>query len=237
MATPESWTAPAKEKLKEAIKLKQEARRWKQNAVFAEAAGYANRALECRVDASYPEAAAQELMQEVVPPQIVAGEIKPTEAELPDECRGYALRDTLASPDTAAIAASIERTELLVDAGSDDVLPLAIDAAKSVEANNSLEKMLAHQMALAHKTAFKLVNEAWRQRDSVETARLINASARMMTVYQQGMLTLHRMRTGGNQIVTVQHVNINGGQTVVANNMKAGGRISGRRREPEESAE
>ena len=78
-------------------------------------------------------------------------------------------------------------------------------------------------MALAHKTAFKLINEAWRQRDSVETARLINASARMMTVYQQGMLTLHRIRTGGNQIVTVQHVNVNGGQAVVANKLRTGG--------------
>lgn len=77
-------------------------------------------------------------------------------------------------------------------------------------------------MALAHKTAFQLVNEAWRQRDSVETARLMNASARMMSVYQQGTLALQRMRTGGNQLVTVQHVNVNGGQAVVANNMKAG---------------
>lgn len=198
MPTPEPWIAPAKARLKEAIKLKQEARHWRKTAASAEAAGETHRALEFHVNGSYPEAAAQELMEEVVPPQIVAGEIKPSEAELPDECRGFALRDTLASPDAAAIGASIERTELLVDAGADDVLPLAIDAAQSVAATNSLEKMLIHQMALAHKHAFKLADEAWRQRDSVETARLINTSARMMTAYQQGMLTLHRIRTGGN---------------------------------------
>ncbi|MGH9903950.1 MAG: hypothetical protein ACRD8U_00025 [Pyrinomonadaceae bacterium] len=58
MPTSESWTAPARDRLKEAIKLKQEARRWKQNAVFAEAAGYANRGLECRANGTYPEVAA-----------------------------------------------------------------------------------------------------------------------------------------------------------------------------------
>ncbi len=237
MPTPQPWKAPAKERLEEAVRLKQEGRHLKKIAISAEVAGEADRALEFRVSGTYSDAAAHDLMQ-VTMPQIVAGELKPSEAELPDECRGLALRDTLASPDAAAIAASIERTELLVDAGSSDVLPLAIDAARSVDANNSLEKMLAHQMALAHKTAFQLANKAWSQRESVETARLINASARMMTVYQQGMLTLHRIRTGGNQIVTVQHVNVTGGQAVVANTMKAGAQMKTKRvRETDEFAE
>src|SRR5688572_11384111 len=107
MPTPEPWIAPVKARLKEAIKLKQEARHWKRTAASAEAAGETHRALEFRVNGSYPATAAQELMEDVALPQIVAGEVKPTEAELPDECRGFALRDTLASPNAAAIAASI----------------------------------------------------------------------------------------------------------------------------------
>ena len=79
-------------------------------------------------------------------------------------------------------------------------------------------------MALAHKTAFQLADRAMQESDSVETARLINASARMMAMYQQGLLSLHRLRTGGKQTVTVQHVNVgSGGQAVVAGNLQTGG--------------
>jgi hypothetical protein len=53
--------------------------------------------------------------------------------------------------------------------------------------------------------------------------------SRMSTAYQQGMLTLQRWRTGGNQNVTVryiQQVNVTeGGQAVVA-----GGRVTSKAR-------
>lgn len=59
----------------------------------------------------------------------------------------------------------------------------------------------------------------------VEMARLSNASARMIQVYQEGLLTLQKLRTGGKQTVVVQHVQVGeGGQAVIAGNMKAGGR-------------
>ena len=116
----------------------------------------------------------------------------------------------------------MERTDLLME-GTTDVLALAIDAAQSIPHASSLEKMLAHQMALAHKASFKLIELAMQQRDSVEMARLINAGARMMSAYQGGMLTINRLRTGGQQIVTVQHVNISGGQAVVAGTVQPGG--------------
>jgi hypothetical protein len=55
-------------------------------------------------------------------------------------------------------------------------------------------------------------------------ARLSNASARMIQVYQEGPLTLQKLRTGGKQTVVVQHVQVGeGGQAVIAGNMKAGG--------------
>jgi hypothetical protein len=55
----------------------------------------------------------------------------------------YTLRD----PDQAAIDAAVKRTELLFSPAADFVA-LAVDAAVSVKADNSLEKMLAHQLAL-----------------------------------------------------------------------------------------
>src|SRR5260221_523332 len=99
--------------------------------------------------------------------------------------------------------------------------------------------MLAHELAASHRLAMKPVNESsqlvdrfgggdWgviNQTASVEAARLANAAARMMDAFQKGTLTLDRLRRGGRQVVTVQHVNVEaGGQAVVAaGSVKAGG--------------
>ena len=55
----------------------------------------------------------------------------------------------------------------------------------------------------------------------------------MSATYQQGLLTLQRKRTGGNQHVTVKHIHqqvnvTEGGQAVVAGD-KVTGRTRGRR--------
>ena len=56
----------------------------------------------------------------------------------------------------------------------------------------------------------------------VEQARLSNAAARMMQVYPEGLLALHRIRTGGRLTVVVQHVQVSdGGQAVVTGNVNA----------------
>jgi hypothetical protein len=48
--------------------------------------------------------------------------------------------------------------------------------------------------------------------------------ARVMGAYQQGTTTLQRLRSGGQQTVVVQHVQVNdGGQAIVAGKVKAGG--------------
>lgn len=122
--------------------------------------------------------------------------------------------------------ASIRRTDLLL-APSFNAVALAVDAAESIKAENSLEKMLAHQMAVTHEAALRFMdraldydlgNRSLRPGDSVEAARLANTAARLMGVYQSGMATLQRMRSGGNQVVTVQHVSIGqGGQAVIGN--------------------
>jgi hypothetical protein len=58
-----------------------------------------------------------------------------------------------------------------------------------------------------------------------ERARLTNAAARMMQVYQEGFLTLRKIRTGGKQTFLVQHVQVSdGGQAVIVGSVKAGGR-------------
>ena len=127
--------------------------------------------------------------------------------------------------------ASLRRTDLLLQS-SFNALPMGIDAAESIGAANSLEKMLAHQMAVAHEATMRLMDRAlsyeaggrsMQDGDSVEACRLANASARLMSVYQDGLLTLQRIRTGGKQTVTVQHVNVQpGGQPSSATSRPGG---------------
>jgi len=141
------------------------------------------------------------------------------------------IRDTLAQGATRiAEEASIRRTDLLMRP-SFDAVALAVDAADSIDATNSLEKMLAHQMAVAHEASLRLMDRAlayeaggrsMREGDPVEACRLTNAAARLMSVFQDGLLTLQRLRTGGNQTVTVQHVNVQPGAQAVIGSVQAG---------------
>ena len=54
--------------------------------------------------------------------------------------------------------------------------------------------------------------------------RLVNAAGRMMGAAQQALLVLHRLKHGGNQIVTVQRINVNADQAVVAGSLQTGGK-------------
>jgi hypothetical protein len=165
------------------------------------------------------------------------GEMVPTS----DVAEGNAaLVDTIRSaPDMVTARASIARINFIAETGDVD---LAMDAADTIKARNSLEKMLAHQIAAAHGLAMKLAAKSgqflgnvtsWdtagrQQISSIEAARLANSAARMMEAFNQGLLTLDRLRNGRQQVVTVQHVTVNpGGQAIVAGALKPKG--SGRR--------
>jgi hypothetical protein len=184
---------------------------------------------------------AQELEQEAAalltldqPPTVGAGgEV------IPAQVMGLKLqriKDTLTEGATRiAEDASCRRTDLLMQP-SFNVLPLAIDAADSIGANNSLEKMLAHQMALCHEAVMRFADrafsyEASRPGESVEAARLMNISARLMSTFQEGLITLQRIRSGGNQTMRIEHVHVHQGAQAVIGNVKEGwGR--GRRTKP-----
>ena len=83
--------------------------------------------------------------------------------------------------------------------------------------------MLAHQLALAHKLTFDFANRATKQIDPTIVVKLMNLSVRMMDTFQRGLLTIQKLRSGNSQTVTVQHVHVHGGQTVVAGSMQTGG--------------
>lgn len=133
------------------------------------------------------------------------------------------LVDTLKEPTMIGVVASEHRLDLAACVGS-RVAESAVDAAQSAQAGNSLEKMLCHQMAAAHRAAMKLLDSSLNSSlPPVEMARLSNASARMMQIYQEALLTLQKLRTGGKQTVVVQHVRVSeGGQAVIAGSMSSG---------------
>jgi hypothetical protein len=93
-----------------------------------------------------------------------------------------------------------------------------VAAVKEISPRDGLEGMLATQMAAVHVAimtfARKLAHvETIQQQDSAEKA--LNKLARTFTAQVEA---LKRYRTGGEQKVTVQHVNVSdGGQAIVGN--------------------
>lgn len=168
------------------------------------------------------EKKAAELMIPESLPVICNGEVVPTSNE------GNWIRDTLANPDTPAVDSSIARTDLLEATRSLDV---GIDAANSIEARNSIEKMLIHQMSTCHVKAMNLIAEGSNHAQSLEMQtfqlKQITIAAKLMDVYQKGMDTLSRTRNAGKQTITVKQVHVSGGQNFIADNVTTGG-VTGR---------
>jgi hypothetical protein len=142
-----------------------------------------------------------------------------------DRSAGLSLRDTLRHPTMTAAQAALERAKLSMDLGC---LELAEDLAQTIQASNAAERMLSHQLAAVHHHAMHLLLASQRcgtqqQAESIEACRLSNASARLLTVFQEGLTTLARLRSGGTQRIVVQHISMNGGQAVIAADMSTGG--------------
>ena len=157
------------------------------------------------------------------------GELVDTEKQLPDTPNPRALVNTVTSPDYVTAEASEARLELAHEAGA---LGQALDFCDTINARDSLEKALMHQMATIHRGAMKMakrmneeieragcISEAEREARNVRACRYAGAISRLMLTYQQGIATLDRKRSGGRQRVEVvyQQVNVeDGGQAVVA---------------------
>ena len=133
-----------------------------------------------------------------------------------------ALRNTLASPTATALDASAQRIELLGQLGVDTVA-LGLDAAETIGAQNSLEKMLAHQMGALHSAMFDCLSKSTMAQNSNDAIRYLNMATKVASTFQGGMLTLKRMRASGQQSITVQHVTVADGGQAVIGAVRAGG--------------
>lgn len=148
----------------------------------------------------------------------VKGPVQPNGEAVPPSTDKF-LHDVLTTPDLPAVEATIDRNRLLLHDGL-DVAAMAVDAALSIQASNSLEKMLAHQLAAAHKQAMELMGVVSCQPNADAQVKRINAATRCMSVYQQGVLTLHKIRHNGQQRIMVQYVHVSQGNQAVIGNIE-----------------
>lgn len=133
--------------------------------------------------------------------------------------------------------ASSEAMGLLCDV---DALTLGLELAEDMKCKTRAEKMLAHQAAAFHVASLKFLQRAGDERGrasstasrgginqaaSVESARMLNAAARAAGACGEAIERIKKLKTGGKQIVQVQHVVAkDGGQAVVGQNVRGAGR-------------
>lgn len=162
------------------------------------------------------------------------GEVSP----LPDNAMPLNIREVAetvqAPPGILAAEATMERLTLARETG---VLTLAVEAVESVGAEGAIEQMLVHGMTAGQKLAMQLMAAVGTElhahaRDRLvdgtrgglaDASRSATAAARLMDSVTRIALALDRLRNGGRQHVTVQHVVVaDGGQAVVAGTMSPG---------------
>jgi hypothetical protein len=90
-----------------------------------------------------------------------------------NNCENRLTVDTVAHPDYVTAEASRDRLGLANQAGS---LSLALDAADTIQAQDSLEKMLVHQMAVLH---YGMMKATARMNDTRRPIAVIRISARL----------------------------------------------------------
>ena len=108
----------------------------------------------------------------------------------------------------------------------ESALNFMLAMVKGIEPRDQVETMLAAQMAAVHNATMTFARrlnhvENIPQQDSAE--RAFNKLAR---TFASQVESLKRYRTGGEQKVTVQHVNVNDGGQAIVGNVQGGGGVS-----------
>lgn len=117
------------------------------------------------------------------------------------------LESIIREPDLLNLGASSQRMDLIEKAG---VLELALETSHLCHAKGPVQKMLTHQLAAAHKRSLELIAESAQTKDPDIACKKAKVAAKMMDAFSRAALTLQRLQTGASQVVTVQHVQING---------------------------
>jgi hypothetical protein len=160
---------------------------------------------------------------EALQPDVAPGGLTPQQRHIEID-----IIDTLEHPSMINLGASQLRMEQLQTLG---ILQPGMDAAQSIQADNSVEKMLAHQMVALHFSGMNMLKRAagvgmLHEPDPLLALRYQTAAMRSFDGYREHALAMVKVKTKGKQTVVVQHVHVSeGGQAIVAGGdlVKGGG--------------
>ena len=141
----------------------------------------------------------------------------------PELLASSGVNESLSAPNKVVANASIDRVEMLKDV---NLLDMGLSTAHDMKASNSVQQMLSHQLATAHKYAMENFKNSEHYKDPSVKVKFGNLAVRLMEAYSRGALTLQRLQNGNSQTVTVQHVNVEG-QAVITGSLHARGQTNG----------
>ena len=96
---------------------------------------------------------------------------------------------------------------------------MGVDISNTIQASNTAEKLVAHEIAVAHLVAMQQASRARSEPDPKMEIKRLQISARMMATVQQGVLALQKLKSGGTQNVVVQHVHVEAGAQAMVGNI------------------
>jgi hypothetical protein len=134
------------------------------------------------------------------------------------------INELLNAPNKVSVNASIDRVDMLKDV---NLLDMGLSTAHDMKASNSVQQMLAHQLASAHKYAMENFKNSEQHKDPSVKVKFGNLAVRLMEAYSRGALTLQRLQNGNAQTVTVQHLNVEG-QALITGSLHMGGQSNGK---------
>ena len=109
------------------------------------------------------------------------------------------------------------------DLGIDEING-AMAAVEAARPENEIEAMLAVQMYATHVAAMRMLGRAMKSDNSDTTVGYGSLATKLLRTYTTQVEALAKMRRGGEQKVTVEHVHVYpGGQAIVGNVSTAGG--------------
>ena len=126
---------------------------------------------------------------------------------------GELLRSTVATAISGNLAVQGEATE------ADVAMNAALQLLVELRPQNSLERLVVAQLIACDKAATQCLNIGFNKTNEPESRRrYLGLSVQFQNVLVRQVEALNKLRTGGNQVVRVEHVHVAaGGQAFVGN--------------------
>lgn len=105
-------------------------------------------------------------------------------------------------------------------------LNFLLSMVKGAEPRDQFEAMLASQMAAIHVATINIASQLNSATTVPQQERSTNIMNKLARTFATQVEALKRYRTGGEQKVTVQHVNVNEGGQAIVGNVQGGGGMS-----------